>query len=77
MNVIHVTRHLERREEAQDNYRVGSVKHLRLELDLESLCHFGTVPGNIIVVVLRPVCQAIKTVVQGVLEVCVDRLNDG
>lgn len=51
--------------EAEDSYRVRSVKHLRLELNLESFRHFSDVSGHIIVVVLRPVSRGIQTVVHG------------
>lgn len=59
MNPICVTRHLSNWKESQKYYRVGSIKHFRLELDLESLRHLGDVLGHIIVVMLSLADQAI------------------
>lgn len=63
-------------EEAQNSYPVGSVKLWRLELDFESLRLSGDGPKHIIVEVLRTVGQAIRTVVQGGLQICVDWLEE-
>lgn len=71
MNAICITSHLKDRRGAQNSYAVGSVKHLRLEQDLESFWHFANVPAHSIVVMLRVVGQVIQTIIHGGLEICV------
>lgn len=67
MNAICVTFHLKVRKESQSSYCVGYIKHLRLELDLEALRHFGNVLGHLIALMVRLVGQADTKVIHGCL----------
>lgn len=65
MNAVRVSCQLEHWEKAQNSYPVGSIKHLRFKVDLELFRHFCELAGDIIVVVLRLIAQAIQMIVQG------------
>lgn len=53
------------------------MKHFRLHLSLELFRLFDALPGCIVVVVLGPVRQAIRTVVQGGVEIGIDQRSEG
>lgn len=72
MNAIHVTNHLE----SWERLKAGSIKQIRLELDLKPLRHSGDNPGHIIVIVLRPVRQVIQTLVSNGFQICIGRSSD-
>lgn len=76
VNYIFVSSRFKGQKRAQSSFVVGSVKNLRLDLDLYMLSPFGDVSGHIIVVMLRTFSQTIETVVSGRLKISVSRLND-
>lgn len=77
MNPVCAEVYLKRGEKAKNTNNVGTVKHLRLQLYLNTLpglcnstCHFA-------IVLLGPVLQGIAVVAQGRLLVCIHCDDDG
>lgn len=77
MNLFCGEGHLERAEEAEDAYRVGTTKDLRLQLYLETSRHPFNSAYHVVIAVLVPVGQAINEVAQGCPIVAKDRFDDG